>query len=742
MHVNCHCMSFLIKFRYGDQNWWQNIFFLFGTEEFKANDRSLCPAEVGWLLVSRRDIFKENMVSQLTMPLQWLLDSLDEDPVKEEVSTSVDFWSIVQPTRHFAASGDDTDNTNASVFSQTEADRNEESRVLEKLGKYIERSSSACDTRNISFGEIKAENEDMEYKAKDSECETEAMDERVTDNIDVNKKDGEEIAHLTDQQTDLENRTKSIFDKVQSHLLKQRQSCFNSAKPEYMDKLGAFTGFLCPNCGRRFASKDYLKTHVDHCMNPDLKLKREIQTWVEGEVKNFNKTKLKRENGSTGGPCGLCEECRSFCGNCVHCRQMPKFGGDKPNRNACQKRKYKCEKVKKEKKSKVVTYDCNICGKTYENLFEGQSAELCEKIKHRALNHIRRCKYKLLEPNFSCTLCGNKFKAKALLNTHTRRYHRKPYNCDQCDHSTGTNYDLQRHKDFKHNGTLFTCEICGQTLAYETGLKNHMRRVHSGVSFNCDKCNHSSNTKDNLERHKVNMHSGFVFECDMCSSQYHSPSALGSHTKMEHGDLEYLSCDLCPFKNKDKNSLKKHKVSVHDKKQLSCKSCEFTSTQNSTILTHTKTVHQNIFFCCDQCKVKYPKKSTLQYHMDVKHGDGDTYQCDGCPKTTNHKYALQVHKRKYHKILASDQQKCGKCDFSTTLKVRMVQHQGREHNVTIKKCKECDYTSKYKKVVEDHVMLKHRGLGYVCCICGMKKSRKQYLTEHMAKVHTSENTTI
>ena len=90
-------MSFLIKFRYGDQNWWQNIFFLFGTEEFKANDRSLCPA-VGWLLVSRRDIFKESMVSQLTMPLQWLLDSLDEDPVKEEVSTSVDFWSIVTVT--------------------------------------------------------------------------------------------------------------------------------------------------------------------------------------------------------------------------------------------------------------------------------------------------------------------------------------------------------------------------------------------------------------------------------------------------------------------------------------------------------------------------------------------------------------------------------------------------------------------------------------------------------------------
>ena len=69
--------------------------------------------------------------------------------------------------------------------------------------------------------------------------------------------------------------------------------------------------------------------------------------------------------------------------------------------------------------------------------------------------------------------------------------------------------------------------------------------------------------------------------------------------------------------------------------------------------------------------------------MDVKHGDGDTYQCDECPKTTNHKYALQVYKRKYHKILASDKQKCGKCDFSTTLKVRMVQHQGREHNVTI-----------------------------------------------------------
>ena len=684
------------------------------------------------------EILKKSMDDQLS--LNMLLNSLDEEDVLDSgdqidgYSDSVDFWNLVETT------------DKKSV--ETQAERDEQMRVLEKLRKYIGQAASEKE-KDFSFGEIKAEDEDMNAKAEnksmDTVDDTKANDSKINDENKTKESKADlldqEDVNYKEQQTDLENRTKSIFDKVQSHLLKQRRTSFKTAKPDYMDKLGSFTGFSCPNCGRKFASEDYLKTHVDHCMNPKLKLETMIKTWVEAEVKNLNKRKIRRENGSVGGPCGLCEGCQSFCGVCVHCRLMPKFGGAHPNRNACQKRKYRCEKVRKEKKVKVINYDCTVCGKKYENLFEGQSSEDCEKIKHRALNHVRRCKYSLLESNFSCTLCDNKFKAKALLNTHIRRYHRKPFSCDQCDHSTGTNYDLQKHKNYKHNGKSFTCEICGQSLAYETGLRSHMKRVHSGTSFDCDKCDHSSNTEENLQRHKDNMHSGVVLECDMCSSQYHSPSALGTHIRMVHGDLEYILCDFCPFKSKNKNSLKKHKDSVHDKKQLSCKSCEFTSTQNSTILTHTKTVHQNIFFSCDQCKVKYPKKSTLQHHMEVKHGNGDMYQCDECPKRVNHKYTLQVHKTNHHTSLALNKQKCAKCDFSTTSKMKMYVHQGRTHNVTIKNCKECDYTTKFKKMLEDHVMVKHRGLGYICSICGTKKSRKQYLTEHMAKAHKCENET-
>ena len=686
------------------------------------------------------EMLKKILDDQSTLPLSTLLNALDEEedlwrndqPTHSETqigssADSVDFWNLVEATE------------NKTVAR--EGEREEE--MLEKLRKYIGQAACADalkkEKRFVSLGEIGVEDEEMD--ADQAEYKPSEDDTAAAANARINDRNtSEEIkAAESEETTDLENRTKSIFEKVQSHLLKQRRTSLKVEKPEYMDKLGSFTGFSCPNCGRKFASEDYLKTHVDHCMNPKLKLETEIKTWVEAEVKNLNKErKIKiRDNGSVGGPCGICEGCRSFCGVCVHCRLMPKFGGAHPNRNACQKRKYRCEKVKKEKKVKVVSYDCTVCGKRYENLFEGESSENCEKIKHRALNHIRRCKYSLLESNFSCTLCENKFKAKALLNTHIRRYHRKPFSCEQCDYSTGTNYDLQKHRGYKHNGKSFTCEICGQTLAYETGLKSHMKRVHSGTSFDCDKCDHSSNTEENLQRHKDNMHSGVVLECTICSSRYHSPSALGTHIRMAHGDVEYILCDVCPYKSKDKHSLKKHKDSVHDKKQLSCKSCEFTSTQNSTILMHTKTVHQNIFYSCDQCEVRYPKKSSLQFHMEVKHGNGnsDEYQCDECPKKVNHKYTLQVHKKNYHTSLALDKQKCGKCDFSTPSKVKMYAHHAREHNLTIKNCNECNYTTKYKKTLEDHVMVKHRGLGYICSICGTKKSRKQYLTEHMAKAH-------
>ena len=368
---------------------------------------------------------------------------------------------------------------------------------------------------------------------------------------------------------------------------------------------------------------------------------------------------MKRKNGGKNGPCGVCQGCQTFCGVCVHCRLMPEFGGNNPNRVACQKRKYRCEKIKKEKKIKIVSYNCAVCGKNYEDLFSGQDQETCEKIKHRALNHIRRCKYSLLEASLSCTICENKFKARSLLNTHIRRYHKKPYSCEQCDFSTGTNYDLEKHKNYKHNGKLFTCEICGQNLAYATGLRNHMKRVHSGTSFKCDQCDHCSNTEDNLQRHKDNMHSGVLLQCDKCPSQYHSPSSLGTHINMVHKEVEYALCDQCPYQTKSKSSLKKHRESVHDKKLLSCKSCNFTSTQNSTILTHTKTVHQNIFFSCDQCEAKFPKRNALGHHKESKHGGGKKLNCEEYNYTTRHKKFLKDHvmvKHKEHKEETSEKE--------------------------------------------------------------------------------------
>ena len=297
------------------------------------------------------------------------------------------------------------------------------------------------------------------------------------------------------------------------------------------------TSNTCTVCQRKFSTEKYFKIHIKACMNPNQKI--DIKMW------NFNtRPKKKRKK-----PCGYCSGCLMLCGECVHCREMPRFGGTNSDKIACQKRRYLCGNIKEDK---PVT-SCKYCDKEFAKPLSNKDVDY-KKSSKNARSHIRLCKAK--NAKLSCDVCGNKFRAQRLLTSHVRRYHTKPFKCGSCDFAAGSNYQLTKHRNYKHDGIVFQCKICDKNLAYDHVYKRHMKVVHGGLTFVCDKCDYSTTTQKYLERHTENMHSGSTFDCNMCPSKLHSKKSLEIHQKYSK---------MCGIEKTRKQYLVEHMVKKHEK---------------------------------------------------------------------------------------------------------------------------------------------------------------------------------
>jgi len=303
----------------------------------------------------------------------------------------------------------------------------------------------------------------------------------------------------------------------------------------------------CTICQKKLSTEKNFKIHIKACMNPEQKI--DIKLW------NF-------KSGSKRKPCGFCPGCLKFCGECVHCREMPQFGGNNPNRYACQKRKYLCTNFERINfiENKFIK-NCKYCGKEFDKPL--LSTDFL-RANSNAKIHMRICKNKYEIASLPCKLCGNKYRDRRLLYSHMRRYHQKPFKCDSCSFGCGSNYDLTKHKNYKHKGAVFTCKTCEKDLAYERNYKRHMEEVHGDLKLVCDKCGHSTTTQYNLDKHNDNMHSDSTLDCTLCTRKFHSKKRLKAHHKYSHEGL--LKCDQCSLTANHQSTLKKHKERSHEGK--------------------------------------------------------------------------------------------------------------------------------------------------------------------------------
>lgn len=170
------------------------------------------------------------------------------------------------------------------------------------------------------------------------------------------------------------------------------------------------------------------------------------------------------------------------------------------------------------------------------------------------------------------------------------------------------------------------CKQCEEKFVTEKDLKHHIVSAHER-NFDCHKCPGKFHFRGHLKTHLENVHSSNL--------PVHHRSVSVPRISIYGSKATGYSCPVCGKVYKCKNSVKSHKISVHDRVRYQCQVCQFSFGAKSALNTHMMRVHaKNRRFQCLETDCPYAAtfQSELRKHKETVHGTERPYKCKKCPK--------------------------------------------------------------------------------------------------------------
>ncbi|KAJ8706384.1 hypothetical protein PYW08_011010 [Mythimna loreyi] len=147
-----------------------------------------------------------------------------------------------------------------------------------------------------------------------------------------------------------------------------------------------------------------------------------------------------------------------------------------------------------------------------------------------------------LEKIHACADCPKKFGSQALLKMHMKTHERMlrgaTYRCTYCAKGFFESYSLQVHERTHRNERPYTCDICNTSFGTNSSLKRHVKVSHNTAKpYQCSVCRRNFSTESIRDRHELRLHGNpedFKFPCKQCSCKYLKLKDLQKHVYKMH----------------------------------------------------------------------------------------------------------------------------------------------------------------------------------------------------------------
>ena len=139
----------------------------------------------------------------------------------------------------------------------------------------------------------------------------------------------------------------------------------------------------------------------------------------------------------------------------------------------------------------------------------------------------------------------------------------------------------------------FICNICGNGFDSERAIKIHLSQAHMSDNvkkYPCDKCTIKCSRLETLKLHKLSMHEERAHSCSHCDFKTYTQHKLKGHLKIKHneGDRKSIQCGTCDFKCLYTHELVDHIRFKHTRDPLLCFICDANYLDRKALRDHMK----------------------------------------------------------------------------------------------------------------------------------------------------------
>ena len=188
---------------------------------------------------------------------------------------------------------------------------------------------------------------------------------------------------------------------------------------------------------------------------------------------------------------------------------------------------------------------------------------------------------------------------------------KKEFKCDKCSDIFGAQDELDKHKKEKHSS--YKCSVCGKMFSSNEEKQKHIDAGHPKTTPGSTTNTESADATSNADVTTTPTSEGTVKN----EVPVENEGTATNEEAAASAPAETYDCDECSMKFIEERALKAHKKNEHPKFRCTVKGCTRVFSSETELMKHKLNDHKT--YKCTECGTKFNEKNELKNHMRTKH---------------------------------------------------------------------------------------------------------------------------